>query len=197
MKAIILAAGKGTRMGSLTEKTPKPLLKVKGKALIDYVLESFPNEINEVILVVKYLGDQIKEHVGNKYKGMRITYVEGSDEENAHSFMATKKYLKDERFLLVYGDEIPNPANVEKCLEDYLSILTFNNGTYDGVMVLHTNIFKYKSKDGTFRSIAEEYAVDHFVNFIKAKNFIGGINTPEDILRVEMEMSLGIDEKKK
>ena len=116
MKAIILAAGKGLRMRPLTLKTPKPLLKVKGKAIIDYVLESLPNEITEIIIVIKYRGNQIRMHVGETYRGKEVSYVVGSDRGNVYSFLATKKYLKNERFLLIYGDEIPNPVNVKKCL---------------------------------------------------------------------------------
>ncbi len=78
MKAIILAAGRGVRMNLLTVDTPKTLLKVKGKALIDHVFDSLPEEIDEVIVVTKYLGDQIIEHMAGK-SGRKITYVEGSD----------------------------------------------------------------------------------------------------------------------
>ena len=87
MKVIILAAGKGERMRPLTLKTPKPLLKVKGKAIIDYVLDSLPADINEIIIVIKYLGDQIVRHVNKKYWKKSITFVQGSDEGNVYSFL--------------------------------------------------------------------------------------------------------------
>ena len=96
MKAVILAAGEGKRMSPLTLQTPKPLLEVNGRPIIDYVLESFTPEIDEAIVVVKYLGGQIKKHIGKKYRGMSIRYVLGSDKGNAYSFMAAEKYLKKE-----------------------------------------------------------------------------------------------------
>ena len=190
MKCVILAAGEGKRMMPLTAKTPKPLLKVGGIALIDYVLESLPLEIDEVIIVVKYLGSKIKKHLKDykyTYAKMKIRYVEGSDKGNAYSFLNTKKYLKNERFLLVYGDEIPNYDNVKRCLEKDLSILTFDGGTYDGVMVLNTDIFEYEPIDGDFVTLVEEFAVKHTVSFVEAKDFVGSINTPDDIVRVEKE----------
>ncbi|MBI2405389.1 nucleotidyltransferase family protein [Candidatus Gottesmanbacteria bacterium] len=150
MKAIILAAGKGERMRPLTLKTPKPLLKVNGKSIIDYVLGSFGPEIDEVIIVVKYLGSQIKKYIGEKNRGMKVRYALGSVKGSASSFMATKKYLKSERFLLIYGDEIPDPIDVKNCLAKDLSILVFTskNPQANGIAFL--------KKDGTIRKIIEK-----------------------------------------
>lgn len=173
MKAVILAAGEGKRMRPLTLNTPKPLLKVNSKPIIDYVLESFPPQIDEIIVVVKYLGEQIKKHIGKEYRGKKVSYVEGSDKGNAYSFMAAKRYLKNERFLIVQGDEVPDPVDIKNCLAKDLTILVFESqnpkangiaylkidGTInkivekpknpkfnlgvDGVMVLNTDIFIY------------------------------------------------------
>ena len=185
MKAIILASGRGTRMGSLTNDTPKPLLEVWGEPLIFYVLRSIPSEkIDEIIIVVNYLGDQIKKAVNEEFGELNIRYVKGSEKGNSYSFMATKRYLDDERFLLIYGDEIPGYDNVRRCLRKDLSILTFNGGTYDGVMVLNTDMFKYKPEDDQFKSLLDRFVEDHDVDLVEARNFLGGINTPEDLDRV-------------
>ncbi len=190
MKLVILAAGQGVRMRPLTLKTPKPLLKVGGRTLIHHVLVSFPapSDIDEIIIVVDYLGDQIKKFLGKSVRGRNIRYVQGSDKGNVYSFFATRKYLKNERFLLMYGDEIPNAVNVEKCLEEDLSILTFDKGVYDGVMVLNTDIFSYEPTDEMFKTLVKKFVNNHEVSFIEAENFVGGINTPDDILRVEKEL---------
>jgi NDP-sugar pyrophosphorylase family protein len=185
MKCIILASGKGLRMRPLTAKTPKPMLKVNGKPIITYVLESLPDEIDEVIIVVKYLGNQIKKYIGIEYHGKRVRYVTGSDKGNAYSFLNTRKHLKDERFLLIYGDEMPNSANVKKCLSKKLSVLTFEDSVKDGVMVLNTDIFNYKpKKDAQFSTMVDLFIRDHKVTMVKAKNFIGEINTPEQLERL-------------
>lgn len=173
MKAVILAAGEGVRMRPLTLDAPKPLLKVNGRPIIDYILDSFPSEIDEVIIVVKYLGNQIKKYVGRKNRGRRVNYVTGSNKGTAYSFLATQRYLNNERFLVIYGDELTNSIDITNCLKKDLSILVFKpdkpdqsgmanlrkDGTIatitekptrtnsrlavDGVMVLNTDIFNY------------------------------------------------------
>ncbi len=174
MKAVILAAGEGKRMRPLTLKTPKPLLSVNGKPIIDYIFDSLPPEIDEVIIVVKYLAEQIKKYIGTKNRGFKISYVLGSNKGSAYSFMASKKYLRNERFLFIHGDELLTFEDVSNCLRKKLSLLTFesknpqahgigylrNDGTFkkivekpkdsksnlgvDGVMVLNTDIFAYE-----------------------------------------------------
>ncbi len=188
MKAVILAAGKGIRMKPLTNETPKPLLKVNGKVLIDHVLEALPYEIKEIIIVVKYLGDQVKDHVGDENRWRTITYVEGSDKGNSYSFLAAGEHLKDERFLLIYGDEIPNRTNINNCLREHLSVLTYDDGTYDGVMVLNTDMFDYKPTDDQFKTSLQRFVDEHDVKLVEAERFVGGINTPNDIDRVEKEL---------
>lgn len=184
MKCIVLAAGRGIRMMPLTKGVPKPLLKINGIPIIDYVLYYLPKEINEIIIVVDYLGEQIKSHIGNKHDGIKVTYVQGSDKGNAYSFLATKKYLKKEKFLLIYGDEMPNAENIGACMDEGLSVLTYGEDQIDGVMVLNTDIFRCKP-DIDFVDMVKQFIKSHEVKMIKAENFIGGINTPDDIKRVE------------
>lgn len=117
MKTIILAAGEGVRMRPLTLSTPKPLLAIKGKKIIDYVFDAFPEEIDEAVIVVKYLADKMKAYLSDSYKGRRIQYVEGSEKGNAIGFLACKPYLKKgERFLVLHGDEPQRKVEIEECL---------------------------------------------------------------------------------
>lgn len=79
-KAMILAAGRGTRMRALTDETPKPLIKVLGETLIDRVADKIAAYgIKDCVVNVCYLGKQIKENL-NKRTDMRFTF---SEEENA------------------------------------------------------------------------------------------------------------------
>lgn len=78
MKAMILAAGFGKRMLPLTKYTPKPLLKINNKHLIEYsILNLKQSGIYQVIINLHYLGNQIKEILGNGSKwGVQIDYSE-------------------------------------------------------------------------------------------------------------------------
>ncbi len=56
MQAVVLAAGRGSRMGSLTEHQPKPLVSLGGSSIISHCIDSLPSEISECIVVVGYSG---------------------------------------------------------------------------------------------------------------------------------------------
>ena len=65
MDAIILAAGKGTRLRPYTEKVPKPLLPVQGRPILDWILGALP-PVDRLIVVVNYLGDVIEEYLATQ-----------------------------------------------------------------------------------------------------------------------------------
>jgi MurNAc alpha-1-phosphate uridylyltransferase len=66
MKAMILAAGRGERMRPLTDHTPKPLLEVGGKTLIEYHLTALQQAgVRKVIINHAWLGEQIEARLGN------------------------------------------------------------------------------------------------------------------------------------
>lgn len=109
MKAMILAAGRGERMRPLTDTLPKPLLEVRGKALIVWHLEKLAkNGFREVVINIAHLGYKIVEYLGDGSKwGLKISY---SDEqksgalESAGGIKKALQLLGDEPFLVVNGD---------------------------------------------------------------------------------------------
>lgn len=106
MQAVILAAGRGTRMGKLTEAMPKSLLQVAGRSLIEYGLDALPESIDEVIIVVGYLGSLIHDRFGPEYAGKRLLYVEMEQlHGTAAALWQAKDVLKD-RFMVLPGDDI-------------------------------------------------------------------------------------------
>lgn len=126
MKIIVLAAGRGKRMRELTKIIPKPLLIFSGKSALDHIFQSLPDEINEAIIIVKYLADKIKEYCGDEFYGRKICYIEGSDQGTAASFMSARQFIKDgERFAVAYGDEYITPEEVRECLRHTYSWLCY------------------------------------------------------------------------
>ncbi|MDO8495479.1 MAG: nucleotidyltransferase family protein, partial [bacterium] len=116
--AIILAAGEGRRMRPLTETTPKPLLRIQGKPLIEHIVERLPKEVDELIIVVGYLGHMIQKHCGNNFLGRRVTYVEQSAPLGTfHATSLAKDLIKDgERFFVLNGEDIIDKESFEECL---------------------------------------------------------------------------------
>lgn len=126
MKIVILAAGRGKRMEHLTKDTPKPLLEFAGKKALCHIFEALPPEIDEAIIVVKYLAEQIKNHCGAEFYGRKITYTKGSDQGTALSFISVRPLIqKGERFAVVYGDEYITAEEVKGCLNYQYSWLCY------------------------------------------------------------------------
>ena len=108
MKAMILAAGRGERLRPLTDSTPKPLLKVGEKSLVEYHLYKLAQAgINEVVINIAWLGQQIQQTLdsGEKY-GLSIHYSDEGDQalETAGGIIKALPLLGDEPFLIINGD---------------------------------------------------------------------------------------------
>jgi len=107
MKGIILAAGRGERIGE--KEFNKCLLKVANKPLIEYSLDRLAEieEINEIIIVIGYSGGDISSKYGMSYKGKLLNYVYQSEQRGlVHALNCCKYDLNGEDFFLMLGDEI-------------------------------------------------------------------------------------------
>lgn len=107
MRAMILAAGRGERMRPLTDHTPKPLLKVGGKALIVWHLERLAAAgFKEIVINHAHLGEQIEQTLGNGQQwGVSIQYSpEKVALETAGGIANALHLLGNETFLVVNGD---------------------------------------------------------------------------------------------
>jgi len=119
MKAAILAAGEGSRLRPLTLDTPKPLIVVAGKPIIDHIIAALPEEVDEVVMVVGHLQDKIRDHLGEKFGGRKIVYIEqGEKKGTLGALWSVKEYLnKGEKFLVLNGDDIHTKEGLQKFLE--------------------------------------------------------------------------------
>ncbi|MEK7559958.1 MAG: sugar phosphate nucleotidyltransferase [Patescibacteria group bacterium] len=124
MKAVILAAGKGERMRPLTDKTPKPMIMLLGKPLLCHILKALPDEINEVVLVIGYLGEQIKKYFGDRFGRFNIKYIEQKEKlGTGHALHLCRDFVGSERFLMLFADDLHSKENLGKLLKRPLSIL--------------------------------------------------------------------------
>lgn len=108
MKAMILAAGRGERMRPLTDTTPKPLLKIADKSLIEYhILALKKAGINELVINIAWLGEQIKIALGDgENYGVQIHYSDEGEQalETAGGIIKALPLLGDDDFIVVNGD---------------------------------------------------------------------------------------------
>jgi len=107
MKAVILAAGKGTRLRPLTEDKPKVLVEVDDKPLIEYAFDSLIDiGVSEFVVVVGYKKEQIMERYDDEYRDVPITYAHQREQLGlAHALLTAEPYVDDD-FMLMLGDNV-------------------------------------------------------------------------------------------
>ena len=118
MKAVILAAGKGTRMGKYTENLPKGMLSVEGKTLIERQIEILRNAgISDIAIVTGY------EHTKINYKGVTYFHNAKFDTTNmVESLMVAKDFITDSDVLVCYSDILYTEKLVTACIESCCNI---------------------------------------------------------------------------
>jgi N-acetyl-alpha-D-muramate 1-phosphate uridylyltransferase len=108
MKAMILAAGRGERMGSLTAEQPKPLLTVGGRPLVEHHLARLAaSGIDDVVINLSYRGAQIRDRLGDGSRwGLRVAYSEEGEPplETGGGIVQALPLLGEAPFLLVNSD---------------------------------------------------------------------------------------------
>lgn len=106
-QAFIFAAGRGERMRPLTDNTPKPLIKINGKAIIDYTIEKLDRDpyIKKIIINGFYLSEQIEEHIKNLNNPKIIFSHEVEKVETGGGLVFAKEHINlDEPLLTINGD---------------------------------------------------------------------------------------------
>ncbi len=142
MQAVILAAGKSTRTYPLTLTKPKPLLKVANKTLLEHNLDNLNGVVDQVIVVVGYKKNLIKIYFGNRYKKIKIRYVEQKQQlGTGNALLFVEKYIKND-FISLHGDDIYSKNDFKNVIKNKYSILTkqVENPELFGVIVEKNNI---------------------------------------------------------
>ena len=120
MKAVILAAGIASRLRPLTDNTPKCLLKVGEKNILELTIDNIiANDIDDVIIVTGYLEEKIKNFISNKYPGLNVTYIYNelySSTNNIYSLWLTKESVWGDEMLLMDSDIIFDKEIITKLL---------------------------------------------------------------------------------
>jgi len=151
MQCVILVAGEGTRMYPLTLNKPKPLIKVGSKTILDHIIDALPAKIDELILVVGYKGEQIREHCGDEYKGRKVCYIVQEDPKaGTGDALFCAESVVTGKFLMMYGDDIHGAKTLESAIQHDHCILASHSNTPEKFGVLELN------ENGTLKSIIEK-----------------------------------------
>ncbi len=113
-RAIVLAAGKGTRLGSLTAEAPKPLLEVGGRPILVRIIDGLMRAgIERFLVVTGHLGELIEAELGNgAAAGIQIAYARQERlEGTARALALGREFAGDERFFFGWGDILVRPEN--------------------------------------------------------------------------------------
>jgi NDP-sugar pyrophosphorylase family protein len=115
MDAIILAAGLGTRLRPHTLTTPKPLLPVRQRPILDWTLGALPPAVDRVLVVVNYLAEQIEAYLASQ-KHFRdwLTVRQQQPRGTGDAVRSCREHIRSDRFLVLNGDDLYGAADLEK-----------------------------------------------------------------------------------
>ena len=118
MRAIILAAGRGSRMGALTESRPKALVDVAGKPILEHLIRNASEAgIHNFLINVGYLGEMIQDHFRDGSQlGVSIEYFESAGKGPESPLFEARKYIEGDYFTCFCGDNILFPWQIELIL---------------------------------------------------------------------------------
>ena len=117
MKVVILAGGLGTRLSEYTKLVPKPMVKIGGKPIILRIINLYKKYgFNEFYIALGYKGNVIRNFFKKKIKDVKVNLIEtGKNTMTGGRLKRLKKYLKNETFLMTYGDGVSD-INIKKLI---------------------------------------------------------------------------------
>jgi NDP-sugar pyrophosphorylase family protein len=147
MKAMVLCAGFGTRLGALTQETPKPMLSLGGRPILDYILRHLVRHgFRDIVVNLHFCPDVIRAYCGDGSRfGACITYsFEEKPLGTAGAMRKMADHFRDDPFLLQYGDVLTNQdfsalLNLHAKHESLATILTHQRAKSNSVVVVAEN----------------------------------------------------------
>lgn len=133
MKAVILAAGRGTRMRDLTKELPKPMLKVKGKPILEHIIDGLKSTgILEFCIITGFRADVVEGYFSaGAQLGVSIQYVRQTVQDGTGKAPElAKEFVGNDPFLLTYGDILVKPETYQQMVDRYTS------ADFDGVITV-------------------------------------------------------------
>jgi dTDP-glucose pyrophosphorylase len=133
-KAVLLAAGRGTRMRELTADLPKPMIKVHGKPILLHIVEGLQAAgIKNFLVVVGYHSESVRDYFGDgTCFGLRINYATQTVQDGTGRVVdLAREFVGNSAFVLAYGDILLDPVNYKRIIDlphDVEAIISVTRG---------------------------------------------------------------------
>jgi len=120
-KALILAAGPGTRLKHFTKNKPKALVEIEGIAILEHQLKILiKNNINEIYIVIGFKGHLIKNYIKKNFGHLKIVFIENKvfyKTESSYSYYLAKKYLYNKSYFHINCDILFSNKTIKSLLK--------------------------------------------------------------------------------
>jgi len=179
MDAIILAAGLGTRLRPHTLTTPKPLLPVRGRPILDWALGALPGAVDRVLVVVHYLPEQVTSYLERQtHFGQWRTVLQEQPRGTGDAVRACRPHIRSERCLVLNGDDLYGAADLAELADKPAALLCHpvDEPRRFGIAFLRP--------DGTLEGLVEKPELDG-----RQLANTGAYLFPSDILDRELQLS--------
>ncbi len=172
MKAVILSGGFGTRMRPLTYTTPKPLLPIMNKPLIQHVVDSLPDEVDEVIIAANYKIEMLREYFQDMESKKNIVIVDEPEPLGTGGAVKNvEEYLTDTFFVI--NADIISSIDLEDYIEFYrskdavaaISAWEVKNPEEFGIFALDddSKILKFQEKPEPWEAFSNTINAGHYI----------------------------------
>src|SRR5262249_38320013 len=113
MDAVILAAGLGTRLRPLTLTTPKPMVPVRGRPILDWTLGALPKSVDRVVVVVHYLKEQVEAYLAEqKHFAKWDTVFQEQPRGTGDALRGCRSKIQSDKSLVLKGDDLFGAADI-------------------------------------------------------------------------------------
>ncbi len=179
MEAVIMAAGLGKRLRPHTLATPKPLLPVRGRPILDWILGGLPREVERILVVVNYLAEQIKSYLHyQRHFSNWMTVRQEQPRGTGDAFRSCRSHLRTDRYLVLNGDDLYGAADLHQLIHFPAALLVqpVDNPRQFGIA--------FTRLDGTLENLVEKPDIDgrYLAN-------IGAYVFPSNVFEIELQPS--------
>jgi len=179
MDAIILAAGLGTRLRPHTLTTPKPLLPIQGRPILDWIIAALPTTVTRLVIVTHYLADQVEHYVKTQQRiPDAVTVHQEKPRGTGDALMACRDAVRSDRFFVLNGDDLYSAADLAALAEKPAGVLVHPVDEPWRFGIAFTR------PDGTLEKLVEKPKLEgrHMAN-------IGGYLFPRSAFDVKLNLS--------